>query len=80
MSFQRSKVGRPTYLNYDEEAWVVASEEIEGAYGIPIDVNTLGAEMQLVIKTVNAQQSTNIITANLSSNYTHSVINQVNCK
>ena len=40
MSVHRIKFGRPTYLNSDEEALVVASAEIEGAHGSPIDVNT----------------------------------------
>ena len=43
MSVEKFKVGRPTNLNSDEEALVVASEEIEGAHGLPIAVNTLGA-------------------------------------
>ena len=54
MSVHRIKVGRPTYLNSDEESLVVASVEIEGARGFPIGVNTLGVELQLVIKSVNA--------------------------
>ena len=54
MSVQKIKVGRPTYLNKDEESLVVALEEIEGAHGFPIGVNTLVAELQLVIKSVNA--------------------------
>ena len=74
------KVGRPTYLNSDEEALVVASAEIEGAHGMPIDVNTLASEPQLVIKAVNAQQSTKGITENSTCKYTHSVIKRVNCK
>ena len=45
MSVQKNKVGRPTYLNSDEEALMVASEDIEGAHGLPIDVNTLGADL-----------------------------------
>ena len=45
MSVQKVKVGRLTYLNSDEEAFVVSSTEIEGAHGMTIDVNTLGAEM-----------------------------------
>ena len=53
---------------------MVESAEIEGSHGITIDVNTLGAEIQLVIKTVNARQLTNIITDNSSSKYTRSVI------
>ena len=38
MSVHRIKGGRPTYLNSDGEALVVASAEIEGAHGLPIDV------------------------------------------
>ena len=59
---------------------MVALVEIEGSHGITIDVNTLGAEIQLVIKTVNARQLTNIITDNSSSKYTHLLIKQVNDK
>ena len=54
MTVHRIKVGRPTYLNSDVEALVVASDEIEGAHGLPIDVNTIGVELQLVIRSVNA--------------------------
>ena len=54
MSVQIIKVGRPTYLNSDEEALVVVLAKIEGAHGLPIDVNTLGVELQLVIRAVNA--------------------------
>ena len=70
MSVQRIKLGRPTYLNLYEEALVVALAEIEGAHGLPIDVNTLGVELQLVIKAVNARQSTKEITPKASSKYT----------
>ena len=75
MSVQRVKVGIPTYLNSDEEVLVVASAEIEGAHGLPIDVNTLGVELQLVIKAVNTRQSTKDFTPKESSKYTCSVIN-----
>ena len=56
MSVHIIKVGRPTYLNSDECALVVPLLEIEGAHGSPIDVNTLGVELQSVIRAVNAQQ------------------------
>ena len=78
MTVHKIKVGRPTYLNSDEEALVVASAEIEGAHGLPIDVNTLGSELQLFIRAVNARQSTKVITPKASSQYTRSVINRVN--
>ena len=59
---------------------LVELAETEGAHGIPIDVNTLGSELQLFIKSVDARQSTNIITSNSLSNYTLSLIKQVNLK
>ena len=73
MSVQRIKVGRPTYLNSDEEELVVASAYIEGAHGFPIDDNTLGVELQLVVKVVNAQKSNKEITPKASSQYTKRV-------
>ena len=45
---------------------------------MPIDVNILGGELQLIIRTVNAQQSTKVITPKASSQYTRSVIKRVN--
>ena len=77
MSVQRIKVGRPTYLNSYEEELVVASADIEGAHGFPIDDNTLGVELQLVINVVNARKSNKEITTKASSQYTRSVIKQV---
>ena len=74
MTVHKIKIGRPTYLNQDEEALVVASDEIEGDHGLPIDVNTLGSELQLVIRAVNTQQSTKVITPKASSQYIHSVV------
>ena len=53
MSVQKVKVGRPTYLNSYREALVVSSAEIEGAHGLPIDVNKLGPELKFVIQSVN---------------------------
>ena len=57
---------------------MVESAEIEGSHGMAIDVNKLAAELQLVIKAVNVQQSTKDITANSSCKYTRSVIKRVN--
>ena len=56
MSVQKIKIGILTYLNSYEEELVVASSEIEDAHGIPINFNTLLAELQLVVKAVNARQ------------------------
>ena len=78
MTVHKIKNRRPTYLNTDEEALVVASSDIEGAHGFPIDVNTLVIELKLVIRAVNARQSTKIITPKASSQYTCSVIKRVN--
>ena len=74
MSVHKIKNGRPTYLNPDEEALVVAAADMEGAHGLPIDVRTLGAELQMVIGAVNARQSTKVITPHASSQYTLLVI------
>ena len=74
MTVHKIKNGRTTYLNPDEEALVVAAADMEGAHGLTIDVNTLGAELQLVIRAVNARQSTKVITPNASSQYTRLVI------
>ena len=56
---------------------MVASAKIEGAHGFPIDVNTLGVKLQLIIIAVNAQQSTKVITHKESSQYNRSVIKRV---
>ena len=56
---------------------MVTSAEIEIDHGSPIDVNTLGVELQFFIKAVNARQSTKDITPKASSNYTRSVIKRV---
>ena len=70
MTFHKIKIGRPTYLNPYEEALVVASSEMEGDHGLSVDVNTLGAELQLVIRAVNARKSTKVVTPKASSQYT----------
>ena len=77
--YSKNKSGIPTYLNSDEEALVVALAEIEGVNGLPIDVNTLGANLKFFIKAVNARKSTKDITANSLSKYTRPVIKQVKC-
>ena len=73
ISVHRIKFGIPTYINSDEEALMVSLAEIEGDHGLPIDVNILGVELQLVIRAVNARQSTKVITPKASSQYTCSV-------
>ena len=80
MYVQNIRVGRPTYLNSYEESLLVSSADIEVAHGIPIDVNTLGSELQFFIQALNAQQLTKDITVNSSSKYTRSVIKRVNRK
>ena len=77
MSVLRIKVVRPTYLSSYEEALVVASTNKEVLHGFPIDVNTLGVKLQLVIIAVNARQSTKVITHKESSQYTRLVIKRV---
>ena len=50
MYVQKIKFGILTYLNSYQEAFVVASAEIEGAHWFPIDVNTQGSKLQLFVK------------------------------
>ena len=57
---------------------MVALAEIEDAHGLPIYVNTLGAEVWFFIKEVNARQSTKEVTPKLSYKYTRSVSKRVN--
>ena len=47
---------------------------------MPIDLNILAAELQLVINEVNTRKSTKDITANSSCKYTRSAIKRVNRK
>ena len=58
----------------------VALEEIEGAHGLRIDVNTLGAELKCFIKSVNARKPTKYITSNSSYSYICSLFKRVNRK
>ena len=49
------KRGNITYLLKDEEAYIVATSEIDGAYGLPIDVHTFTDELQQVIHDVGGK-------------------------
>ena len=59
---------------------MIISEGIEVSHGLTIDVNKLVSELKLVVKSVNARQSTKDITDNSSSKYKRSVIKRVNHK
>ena len=78
MSVKTIKVGRQPSLNSYEEELVVASAEIECDHGLPIYVNTFGAKLKFVIKSVSSQQSTKEITYNSSYKCTCSLIKRFN--
>ena len=49
---KNNKVVRPTYLIPDEEAFVVAEEEIEGAHGLPIITAPISAGLYSTVEPV----------------------------
>ena len=40
------KAGHPTYLNEDEETLLVASDDIKGGHGLPLDCSVVAKHMQ----------------------------------
>ena len=55
LSVKNNKVVIPTYLIMDEESFVVAAAEIEGAPRLPVDTTMIAAELQCVVASVNAR-------------------------
>ena len=58
----RFEVGHETQLIKEEEAYIVASTEIEGAHGLPRDTSTISDELQQVLYGVGCQDANNTIT------------------
>ena len=46
------KAGWRYYLNEDEESLVIASDDIEGVQGLPLDCRGVAENLQKVVKTV----------------------------
>ena len=49
---QKNKAGQKTYLNEDDESLVVASADIEGDHGLPLDCRGVSHQLQNFFKAV----------------------------
>ena len=74
----RFEVGHETHLLKDEEAYIVATIEIEGAYGLQRDTCTISDELQHVLYGVGRRDANNIITPDSALRYDRRVIARVN--
>ena len=50
LAVKNNKLGIPTYLSPDEEAFVVAAAEIEGCHGFSIKTDSMENELQIVVE------------------------------
>ena len=67
-----------SYLLRDEESWVVATIEIEGAHGLPRDNTTIYDELQQVLHGVGCRDANKTITPDSALRYSRRVIGRVN--
>ena len=80
-SVKKTTVVRPTYLSPYEESFVVATEEIEVAHGLPIDTALMAYELKIVVESVKEKPAYKDIAPQSASNYCCIVVKQVNfCK
>ena len=59
--FVKEKWGNKTYLIKDKEAYIMETSEIDGAHGIPIDIQTFTDDLQQVLHDVGGQIIGNVI-------------------
>ena len=76
----KQELGHKSYLFRDEEAYIVATTEIEGAHGLPRDTTTFSDELQQVLHGVGHRDVTKTITPYTALRYAHRVIACVNKK
>ena len=74
----QKKGGQKTYLLKDEEAYIVATSEIYGAYGFPRDIASFTNEIQQVLHGVGKLISGNGIKTQSAQSYAHRLIQHVN--
>ena len=72
------KNGRATYLLRDEEAYIVATAEMDGANGLPKDTNSLINELQQVLYCVFIRNIINNITSKSAIYYIRKVTRYIN--
>ena len=56
LSVKKNKLGRPTYLIPDEEAFSISAADIEVSHGFLIDTATIAYELQCVVSSVEEIQ------------------------
>ena len=74
----RFEVGHENHLLKDEEAYIVATTEIEGAYGLSRDTCTISDELQQVLYGVGRQDANSTITPESALRYARRVVARVN--
>ena len=74
------KAGRRTYLNEDEESLVVASANIEGGHGLPLEYRGVAQHLQKISNASKAQCGDYDIKDKSSMRYFQEVIKCVNKK
>ena len=74
----KQELGHQYYLLKGEEAYIVATTEIEGAHGLPMDTTTISDEIQQVLHGVGRQDANKTITQDSALRYARRVIGCVN--
>ena len=74
------KSGNKTYLLKYKEAYIVATPYIDGAYGLPRDIQTYTNEIQQVLHGVGGQSIGNGIKPSSAQRYACRLIQRLNRK
>ena len=73
----KQKLGHKSSHLKDEEEYIVAATEIEGAHGLPRDTNTISNELQQVMHGVGRRESNKTIKSRSALRYACIVITRV---
>ena len=76
----KKKIGNKTYLLKYKEAYIVATSEIDGAHGLPRDIETFNNKIQQVPHDVGQISVGNAIKPASEQRYARRVIQRVNRK
>ena len=66
------------YLLKEEESYILAASEIDGAHGLPRDIQTFTDKLQQVVHGIGGQITSNFIKPASSQIYPHKLIQCVN--
>ena len=72
------KRGNKTYLLKDEEAYIVATSEIDGAHGLPRYIQSFTDELQQMLHDVGVQIIANGIKPSSTQSYARRLMQRVN--